>query len=31
MTQLLPATGTDLHAKFRALVYQSIVESYEKR
>jgi CubicO group peptidase (beta-lactamase class C family) len=25
MTQLLPATGSDLHGKFRALVYQSIV------
>ncbi|HXK09652.1 MAG TPA: serine hydrolase domain-containing protein [Vicinamibacteria bacterium] len=25
MTQLLPAGGSDLHAKFRALVYQSIV------
>jgi CubicO group peptidase (beta-lactamase class C family) len=25
MTQLLPADGSDLHAKFRALVYQSIV------
>jgi CubicO group peptidase (beta-lactamase class C family) len=24
MTQLLPATGSDLHGKFRALVYQSI-------
>jgi CubicO group peptidase (beta-lactamase class C family) len=31
MTQLLPATGSDLHGKFRTLVYQSIVESYEKR
>jgi len=28
MTQLLPATGSDAQAKFRALVYQSIVESY---
>jgi len=25
MTQLLPAGDSDLHAKFRALVYQSIV------
>jgi CubicO group peptidase (beta-lactamase class C family) len=25
MTQLLPATGSDLHGRFRALVYQSIV------
>lgn len=25
MTQLLPATGSDLHGKFRALTYQSIV------
>jgi CubicO group peptidase (beta-lactamase class C family) len=25
MTQLLPATGSDLHGKFRALVYQSLV------
>ena len=25
MTQLLPAGGSDLHARFRALVYQSIV------
>jgi CubicO group peptidase (beta-lactamase class C family) len=25
MTQLLPAMGSDLHGKFRALVYQSIV------
>ncbi len=31
MTQLLPATGSDAQAKFRALVYQSIVESFEKR
>lgn len=31
MTQLLPAGGIDLHAKFRTLVYQSIVESYKKR
>jgi CubicO group peptidase (beta-lactamase class C family) len=31
MTQLLPATGSDAQAKFRALVYQSIVESYVSR
>jgi CubicO group peptidase (beta-lactamase class C family) len=31
MTQLLPATGSDAHGKFKALVYQSIVESYERR
>jgi CubicO group peptidase (beta-lactamase class C family) len=31
MTQLLPAGGIDLHAKFRTLVYQSIVDSYKKR
>ena len=31
MTQLLPATGSDLHGDFRTLVYQSIVDSYEKR
>jgi len=28
MTQLLPATGSDAHAKFKALVYQSIVGSF---
>ncbi len=28
MTQLLPATGSDAQAKFKALVYQSIVGSY---
>jgi CubicO group peptidase (beta-lactamase class C family) len=27
MTQLLPATGSDAQAKFKALVYQSIIES----
>jgi CubicO group peptidase (beta-lactamase class C family) len=31
MTQLMPATGSDAQGKFRALVYQSIIESYEKR
>jgi len=31
MTQLLPATGSDAHGKFKALVYQSIIESYGKR
>jgi CubicO group peptidase (beta-lactamase class C family) len=30
MTQLLPAAGSDAQAKFRALVYQSIVESYSR-
>jgi CubicO group peptidase (beta-lactamase class C family) len=31
MTQLMPATGSDAHGKFKALVYQSIVDSYAKR
>lgn len=31
MTQLMPATGSDAQAKFKALVYQSIIESYAKR
>jgi hypothetical protein len=31
MTQLLPATGSVAQAKFKALVYQSIIESFEKR
>ena len=31
MTQLMPAGTSDLHGKFRALVYQSIMDSYEKR
>ena len=31
MTQLLPAGNSDLHAEFRAMVYQSIVDSYEQR
>jgi CubicO group peptidase (beta-lactamase class C family) len=30
MTQLMPATGSGLHGKFRALVYQAVIESYEK-
>lgn len=30
MTQLLPATGSDAQAKFKALVYQAIVESYSR-
>ncbi len=30
MTQLLPAGESDAQAKFRALVYQSIVESYSR-
>ncbi len=31
MAQLLPAGGLDLQTKFKTLVYQSIVDSYEKR
>jgi CubicO group peptidase (beta-lactamase class C family) len=31
MTQLLPATGSDAQGKFKALVYQSIIESYATR
>jgi CubicO group peptidase (beta-lactamase class C family) len=31
MTQVLPAGSLDLHAKYETLVYQAIVESYEKR
>jgi hypothetical protein len=31
MTQLLPAGGLDLQAKFKTLVYQSIIESREKK
>ncbi len=31
MTQLLPAAGSDAQGKFRALVYQSIVDSYTLR
>ena len=31
MTQLMPAGGSDAQGKFRALVYQSIMESYETR
>ncbi len=31
MTQLLPAGGLDLQTKFKTLVYQAIVDSYEKR
>jgi CubicO group peptidase (beta-lactamase class C family) len=27
MTQLLPSTGSDLHGRFRTLVYQSVVGS----
>jgi CubicO group peptidase (beta-lactamase class C family) len=30
MTQLLPAAGSDAQGKFKALVYQSIVESYSR-
>jgi CubicO group peptidase (beta-lactamase class C family) len=31
MTQLLPATGSDLHGKFKNLVYQSVVSSTARR
>ena len=31
MTQLLPAGNSDLHEKFQTMVYQSIVDSYERR
>jgi CubicO group peptidase (beta-lactamase class C family) len=31
MTQLMPATGSDAPAKFKSLVYQSIIDSYERR
>jgi hypothetical protein len=31
MTQLIPAGNSDLHTEFRAMVYQSIVDSYERR
>lgn len=31
MTQLLPAGNSDLHAKFRTLIYQAVTESYERR
>lgn len=31
MTQLLPTGDSDLHAKFRTMVYQAVVDSYEKR
>ncbi len=31
MTQLLPAGGLDLQTKFKTMVYQSIVKSYERR
>lgn len=31
MTQLMPAGNSDLHSRFRAMVYQAIVDSYEKR
>jgi len=31
MTQLLPAGSSDLHGKFRSLVYQSVVDSYVSR
>ena len=31
MTQLLPAGSIDLQAKFKTMVYQAVLESYEKR
>ena len=31
MTQLLPADGSDLHGKFRSLVYSAITTSYENK
>jgi CubicO group peptidase (beta-lactamase class C family) len=31
MTQLLPAGTIDLQAKFKTMVYQAVLESYEKR
>jgi CubicO group peptidase (beta-lactamase class C family) len=31
MTQLLPAGSIDLQAKFKTMVYQAVVESFEKR
>lgn len=31
MTQLLPAAGSDAHGKFKALVYQAVVDSYAFR
>jgi CubicO group peptidase (beta-lactamase class C family) len=31
MTQLLPAGNIDMHSKFRTMVYQAVIESYEKR
>jgi CubicO group peptidase (beta-lactamase class C family) len=31
MTQLMPATNSDLHANFRAMVYQAITTFYERR
>jgi CubicO group peptidase (beta-lactamase class C family) len=31
MTQLMPAGNSDLHTEFRAMVYQAIVDSYERR
>jgi len=30
MTQLLPGGGIDIQDKFKAMVYQSIVDSYER-
>lgn len=31
MTQLMPAGGSDAQGKFRAIVYQAIVDSYVQR
>ena len=31
MTQLMPAGNSDLHERFRAMAYQAIVDSYERR
>jgi CubicO group peptidase (beta-lactamase class C family) len=31
MTQLMPAGNSDLHDRFRVMVYQAIVDSYERR
>jgi CubicO group peptidase (beta-lactamase class C family) len=31
MTQLLPVGAIDLQAKFKTMVYQAVMESYEKR
>ena len=31
MTQLMPAGSSDLQGKFRTMIYQAVVESYERR